>query len=176
MRFLNECKTRSRNIISSFLSKQANLLHHSLVLELISFWIICSDCLVRWFWVRKSSRSHSASGWRKGKTIWGMLYTSSRLYFGRIGSAVWGNRWVFGNDKKRNILNLLLISVGKSVSVDFPFSLQIVRLHCRLHRLAASGYFLAFGLLIVENTSREQQCVLILKWLNTAVLPDLQMR
>lgn len=106
MRFLDECKTRGRNIISSFLSKEANLSHHSVVLELISFWITCSDCLVRWFWFRKSWRSHSASGWRNEKTIWGMLYTSSRLCFGRIGSAVWGNRWVFGNDKIRNILNL----------------------------------------------------------------------
>lgn len=75
-----------------------------LVLELTSFWIKGSDCLVRWFGVRRSLRSHSASGWSKDKTIWGMLYTSSRLCSGRIGSVVWGNRWVFGNYiKKRNI-------------------------------------------------------------------------
>lgn len=37
----------------------------SLMLELISFWIKGSDCLVKWFGLRKSLRSHSASGWRQ---------------------------------------------------------------------------------------------------------------
>lgn len=49
-----------------------------------------------------------------------------------------------------NILNFLVF-VGKSVSIDFPFSLQIVK-----DRLAASGSCFAFGHLIAENTSREK--------------------
>lgn len=57
------------------------------------------------------------------------------------------------------------------MSIDFPFSLQIVK-----DRLAASGSCFAFGHLIAENTSREQRVVLILKWLNAAMLPNLQMR
>lgn len=73
--------------------------------------------------------------------------------------------------KKRNILNLLFVSVGKSISTDFSFSLQVVK-----DRLAAGASCFAFGLLIAENTSRKQQCVLILKWLNAAMLPSLQMR
>lgn len=50
------------------------------------------------------------------------------------------------------------------MSNDFPFSLQIVK-----DRLAASGSCFAFCHLIVENSSREY-VVLVLKWLNTAML------
>lgn len=90
---------QKHNLIFSQQARK-NLLLYSLVLKLISFGIIPSDCSVRWFSVRKSLRSHFASGWRKEKTIWGVLYSSSRLCFGRTGSVVWGSRWVFGDDEK----------------------------------------------------------------------------
>lgn len=169
MRFLNESKTRGRNIISSFLRKQGNLLHYSVVLELISFWIIRLDCLVRWFWVRVPKKP--LCKWMKerkedmGHAVhqFKALFWKNWLCRVRQPVSVW--KWL-----KKGYFNFL-ISVRKTVSIDFVFWLQIGK-----DRLAANGPCFAFCHLIVENTSGEQHGFLVLKWLNRAMFPNLKMR